>query len=260
MEKHPVPNLARSPLVFVLAQVRFPSVLKMDDHVAEIQDRLRTAGFPKFIKEESHQFVFGPEIKTERGFRWVFLNRKTTEAVVLTQDFVIYETTTYTEFDDFVGQFSSVIDVIGPQAKIDFGERIGLRFVDLIRHLDGNEPNWFLKECLRGLEADNFGASTCKNQSIATAMVSHGELFIRSFESSGPAFMPPDLKSTRLSFDLTLGDDETYRILDFDHISKQEFDFESDVITTRLWELHEYIGRAFRSAVTEEAIAAWQKE
>ena len=57
--KEPALKLERSPLVFVLSQVRFPAVLKIEDHVPDIQEALRKLGFPRYSKEDIQRFSFG---------------------------------------------------------------------------------------------------------------------------------------------------------------------------------------------------------
>lgn len=46
MRSTPALKLERSPLVLVLSQVRFPALLSMSEHVAEIQTRLRAGLHP----------------------------------------------------------------------------------------------------------------------------------------------------------------------------------------------------------------------
>ena len=260
--KSPPLKLERSPLVLVLTQVRFSSLLTMKDHVPEIQQGLREKGFPRFTQEERQQFVFGPEIKAEREILWVFGNRDRTEAVTLSSSSVSYQTSHYDIFETFASQFGVMLDVIAPITKLEFAEQVGLRYVDLIRPQEGKVANNFLRESVRGLSSTDIGASQSKHQFMLQAITEHGDLYVRSFENEGPKFMPPDLFSTHLKLNVdgnSLGNDP-YRIVDIDHIWQgEDVDFDRASITDKLWGLHEYSSKAFRAIVTDEAIELWRK-
>jgi len=263
MRKQDALKLERSPLVLVLSQVRFPAVLKMHEHVEAIQDALRGLGFPRFDEEQIQQVTFGgPAPKMEQGKRWVFASRDKTEAVILAPAFVVYETSKYDIFETFIERFAPVLDLIREQTATDFAERLGLRYLDLIRPTEEQAASDFLRERVRGLSQEDLGAKHSRHQFITQAVTEHGELNIRSFENTGAEFLPPDLVSTHLDFQAETEKlaGETYRILDIDHITKTEVDFTSKALTEKLWDLHEYSSKAFLAAVTQEAITFWKKE
>ena len=251
-------RLPFAPLVFVLAQVRFPAVLKMSKYVPEIQDLLRQQGFTGYAEEQMQQVIFGPQIKTEIGNRWVFANRDRREAVVLATNFVVYETTKYEVFGTLADRFRGVLRIIKEQAGLQFAEQLGLRYVDLIRQGKGMELRDFLREPLRGLTSDDLGTTSAQCQFVIQAKTPYGDLHIRSFEGSGGDFMPPDLASTHLEYSVTLSQEEIFRILDFDHISRGEVDFDAETVLDKMHALHESTSRAFHAAVTPEAIEYWK--
>lgn len=257
-------KLDRSPLVFVLSQVRFPAFLNMEKSVPDIQEALRKLGLPRYSQEDIQQVSFaGPEIKAaEREKRWVFSNRNQDEAVVLTTTFVVYQTTQYDVFETFTDRFSKVLELVAKATETEFAEQIGLRFVDLIRPADEKGASDFLRPHVRGLSQDDLGVSSSRHQFMTQARTELGNLFVRSFENDGPNFLPPDLVSTHMAFKISPEDlkDEPYRVLDIDHIAKGVFDFTSEELIERLWDLHEYSSRAFRAAVTEDAIEFWKKK
>lgn len=263
MRKQDALRLERSPLVLVLSQIRFPAVLKMHEHIEPIQDALRGLGFQRFEEEQIQQVTFGgPAPKMEQGRRWVFSTRDKTEAVILAQGFVVYETSKYDVFETFAERFSPVLDLIREQTAIEFAEGTGLRYLDLIRPTDALNASDFLRERVRGLSQEDLGAKHSRHQFITQAATEHGELNIRSFENTGPEFLPPDLVSTHLEFqvDLDAVASETYRILDIDHIAKTEVDFTSEALIEKLWDLHEYSSKAFLAAVTQDAIRFWKEK
>jgi uncharacterized protein (TIGR04255 family) len=256
--KIPALKLTKSPLVLVLAQIRFPAVLKMFTYVPEVQESLRQAGFSRYAEEQIQEIVFGPEIKTEKGSRWLFATRDKRQAVVLTNDFVVYETTQYDVFETFLDRVRAMVDVIKAKVQVDLSEQIGLRYVDLIRQINGRAPRDLLKEPLRGLTNDDLDASESRQQLMVQAKTQHGFLNLRMIENLGPSFMPPDLASTHLDFPATLEQKEVYRLLDFDHIFRGDVDFEAKAIEEKLAALHESTTKAFRAAVTTEALDYWK--
>jgi uncharacterized protein (TIGR04255 family) len=253
-------KLERSPLEFVLVQVRFSPVTAMGKYIPPLQDELRKSGFPGFTKERMQQVTFGPEPTVETGTRWCFVSREKREGVVLTEDFVVYETSRYDVFESFTKQFKDVLEKLNAVAEIDFASQIGLRYVDVVRSLDGHPPQWFIREELQGLTATSVNEDEVTNQFLSLVKTSEGRLKFKSFEGRGPGFMPPDLDATRLQFDLELTEHDPFRILDFDHIWKGEIDFVPDEIVDKMWALHGSIERIFKATVTKEAIAVWQSK
>lgn len=258
-------KLQRSPLVYVLSQVRFPAILKMDTHLPDIQEDLRRTGFVRYNKEDIQQVVFGgPEVRAEHGTRWVFSSRDRSEAVVLAPGFVVYETSKYDVFETFSSRFYEVLNVVSNRTKIELVEKLGLRYIDLIRTAEGRSAKEFLREHVRGLAPEDLGAKKSRHQFVIQAETDQGDLLVRSFENSGPDFLPPDLVSTHTHLDFPVAREDlgrdTYRILDIDHIAKGEFDFDPSTLIDKLWELHACASRAFLAAVTEEAIEYWKKE
>ena len=262
MRKEPPLKLERSPLVFVLTQVRFPALLSMEEHVAVIQAGLRGQGYTRFSEERIQQVAFGGgDVKTSFNTRWAYPNRARTEAVILAPSFIVYETSDYDVFDTFVDRFSAVVEVVADATKIDFAEQVGLRYVDLIRPAGGRAASDFLRERVRGLSTEDLGAKVTGYQFMTQAQTDCGDLYVRSFEKSGSGFMPPDLVSTHLEFkpDTEELANETYRVLDIDHIAKSEIEFASAHLVARLWSLHDTSSKAFRAAVTEDAVDFWKK-
>ncbi len=230
----------------------------MREYVPALQDRLRKLGFPGFNREQIQQFVIGPEPKSETSLRWCFVSRDKREGVVLTEDFVVYETTRYEVFDTFVERVRTVLSELNEIASVDFATQIGLRYIDVIHELDGHEPAWFIRQQFQGLSPDAVGEPEVMNQFFSMIKTSEGLLKLKSIEGCGSSFMPPDLEANRLKFALSLADDAAFRILDFDHIWKGEIDFAPDQIIEKMWAIHGSIGKAFRATVTPEALAVWE--
>lgn len=252
-------KLERSPLQFVLIQVRFSPVTAMREYVPPFQDKLRKSGFPGHNKEKIQQVTFGPEPGVETSTRWSFVSRDKREGVVLTEDFVVYETTRYDIFETFTDRFKEVLTELNNVAEISFASQIGLRYIDVVHTLDDHAPDWFIREQFHGLSADGIGEPVT-NQLLSVVKTADGILRLKTLDGRGPDFMPPDLEASRLEFDLKLFEQDPFRILDFDHIWKGEIDFVPDDIITKMWALHGSIKKTFKATVTEDAMKVWESK
>lgn len=259
MRTEPSLKLERSPLQFVLIQVRFSPVAAIRDYVPLFQDKLRKNGFPGFNKETMQQFSFGPEPKVENTTRWRFVSRDKREGVVLAEDFVVYETSRYDVFETFTERFKNVLIELNGVAQIDFASQIGLRYVDVVHSLDEHDPDWFIRDQFHGLKADGIG-ELMTNQFLSVVKTADGVLKLKTHDGYGPEFMPPDLEATSLEFDLKLTEQDSFRILDFDHIWKGEIDFVPTEIVAKMWALHESIEQTFKETVTDDAMRVWKSK
>jgi uncharacterized protein (TIGR04255 family) len=257
-------RLAKSPLVNVLAQVRFPPVLAIHEAVPLFQNRLRRDGFPRFRKSELQQVTLGPgTAKAETNPRWDFLDRDKTSVVTLTNDFVILQTNAYSRFEDFAERLTAVLALLSEFVEIDLVERIGLRYVDLVRPADGEDPALYLDAGLLGFpfgKLTNLATSKHVFRTESLATTEEGTLAVRCLRPDKPQYLPPDLMPSVLSFALNLGPSELPVILDFDHFSTRARDFRTDEVVDAVGDLHDAVDIAFRQAATEHAFRVWGLE
>jgi len=226
MEEMHKNKLERSPLQLALVQVRFSPVASMREYVPPFQEWLRKSGFPGFERQQIQHFNFGPEPSTESSSLWSFLSKGKRERVALTEDFVIYETSDYDVIEVFLARVEEILDKLNSIVQVGFITRIGLRYVDVITELDGHPPAWFLKDQIQGLLFDDGADTVVTNQFQSLVRTSEGKLRVRALQGSGPDFMPPDLKPEGIEYGLKLTNEDSFRILDFDHIWDGEIDFD----------------------------------
>lgn len=261
MRKRQPLKLEKSPLVLVLAQVRFSPVLLIKEYIPAIQEELRRQRYSDYRAEQIQQVMFtGAEVKAEQANRWVFASRDRRDAVIIAPDFVVYETSSYDVFETFLERFEPVLALLRDKVSPDFAGQVGLRYVDLIRPAQGRAASEYLCESLRGLSKERLKAISVLQQFIVQAKTPHGELTVRSFETSAESMLPPDLASAHVELVLTLDANETCRILDIDHISRAKTDFDPPVLVDRLWNLHGPSEDAFLAATTPEAIEFWKSK
>ena len=178
--------------------------------------------------------------------------------MILTSDFFVYQVSRYEVFETYVDRLLLLFENVRNHAGLDFSAQIGLRYVDLVRSGDGHSVDDFVAPSLRGLSASELGVKSANHQFAIQSQTEIGTLFLRSYENTGEQFLPPDLQTQHLKFSLATTVDEEFRILDFDHISKEEVDFDGDALKVRLWELHKVTKKAFEVATTSDALKYWK--
>ncbi len=251
-------KLPRSPLIFVLAQVRFSPVLKMESYVPDIQEYMRHHEFPKYRVETIQNIMIGTETKTEVTKRWIFDDTDSCRQVILTTDALTFQTTAYDTFDGFVSNFTAVTQPLADYAEVESIEQIGLRYVDLLTPIDGISTGELLRPGLRGVSAASLESQNTVFSFASQAQTPAGVLTVRSIQLMNIAsLLPPDLGEVSMAFPEWALKAQDTRVLDFDHISRTNLSFSGAGLSQELGELHKYTDVAFRSFVTEEAFQAW---
>jgi uncharacterized protein (TIGR04255 family) len=255
---NPPLHLSRTPLIYVVAQVRFSAIMAMEKYVPEIQEKLRQK-YPWFQRSKIQEFAFQAQGAPNISFsdRYEFLQRDKRTGVVLMSNSVALHTNKYTSYEAFEQEFTSALGAIHESVGIGLVDRIGLRYVDLVR-LGPNEA-WsdYIKPGLLGLDAASVGVSQWTSQSVWVGKTEVGALAFRYTQSESP--VPPDLTPISLQYEgELLRPKEVGAILDFDHYSEATREFELEPVIGAVGDLHDNIDRAFRSAVTPAALRKWE--
>ena len=83
---------------------------------------------------------------------------------------------------------------------------------------------------------------------------------LRAFMASDGTYMPPDLASSELAFDIKKENQhEQWVTLDFDHFTTNK-EFEAKAVDDTMENLHRVIDQAFKATVTQDAIEFWRDE
>jgi uncharacterized protein (TIGR04255 family) len=127
--------LARAPLARVLAQVRFPQVLKVEDldFVAPFQESIR-GRYPVLRSEQTQGIIFGlagpAPLATQTA--WRFSDLDGLWRVSLTQQFLALETTKYASRADFIARLSEVLSALDQHVGPKLVDRVGVRYIGRI--------------------------------------------------------------------------------------------------------------------------------
>lgn len=269
MTSRPLPPLFlhRSPLVLALAQVRFSPVLQMETFLPQIQERLRGT-YPGFRETTSQEVLLSPEdgsIASRKRTRWLFVDQGERQAVVLTPDFVVLQTSQYSTFDAFAEQLHEILGVVHEAARIGFSERVGLRYVDRIVPNSDEKITDYVYGGLAGLPSTHLSAHglqvspTLGHYEVRAKTHMGGNLVIRTFERPGDDIrMPPGLEEQDIQLPLKPSGRNTL-LLDIDHFVHGRHSFDPGGLMDTAWKLHDYADLAFRQSTTEHAMNAWGK-
>lgn len=250
------PKLDNAPVVLVLAQIRFSPVLKMREYITDIQDELRKNGFPRF--EEEKIVLLGHGSQPAVGGRWIFTNSNGTESVVLTESFVVLETNDYDIFSSFIDKFKGVIEILRTKVEIGETDRIGLRYINLLRPKGAGNSIDFLEDDLRGLSKSQFpGVEGIINTQVSRGQTRFGNMVVRVIQSSDGSRLPADLAESKLEFSFDVARGELVTFLDIDHYGSIKKAFNMNELQPVLDAMHETIEDVFIASVTKEAYASW---
>lgn len=254
-------KLPRAPLIFVLAQVRFNPVSKMEYYVPDIQEYLRHHGFPWYRLENIQNIMIGPDTKAEITKRWIFDDVNHLRQVILTTDAITFQTTAYDTFDRFLSDLNTATQPLVDHAKVELIQQIGLRYVDLLTEIDGSNSRDLVKPGFSGISGSEIAAGKTAFSFVLQAQTPSGVLTIRSVQLLDmQAFLPPDIGQTSLRFPDRVSNPQNARVLDFDHITQKNLPFNCETLSRELTDLHEYTDKAFRAVTTEQARQLWGKE
>ena len=254
-------HLRRPPLIYVVAQVLFAEVVAIEKFVPEIQESLRHKGFPRFLRGQIQEIAFQPDgsPKFSARDRFEFQNKEGSLGIVLQTKSVAVQTNSYSNYETFEEEIKTALMVVHRVVNISLSERIGLRYVNLIRLQSGEKWSDYLNPGLLGLGADSVGVSRWTSRSEMVGPTNVGNLAVRCSQSGQP--IPPDLViSGTLSNPPTLTPGEVVVTLDFDHYVEKSSDFKVSAVMSTFEQLHEKLDVVFEAAVTSQALLKWGKE
>ena len=260
-------KLSNAPVYYTVAQVQFNPVLDLDSYVPAIQAKMRDAHFPDFKKEVFQRLDF-PVLGMQQGqmlpptittqARYVFGDIAGQTAFLLEANALTLQTTSYDTFETFSKYLIAALGVLHSVLRLDFVERIGLRYLDAIQPVkDGETLRDFLVPEVLGLALRGHGQL---QQSISETAVATpaGQLVSRVIVRNGQVGLPMELSGVALviahRFTQRQG---IHAIVDTDASFVQRETFEPSKVEARLVALHDEIDASFKATVTDHARASW---
>ena len=252
-------KLGKSPLVYVVAQVRIGAVLKMADYIPEIQERMRKANYLLFRPSEVREIEFGSSgAKTEVTRHWAFGRVDRTTGFSIQAGAVAFHTTVYDTHETFFLELEKGLEIVQEVVGIGAMERLGLRYVDAFQASDGHDLTDYLKEGLRGVSLDDIGA---RHQRSFTNLVMDtdvdGRLVVRvGLNPNGS--LPENLLPRDLLLKQTFAPSNPLGILDYDHFIEKPEAFTVGRAMEQFKALHGIVKSAFLNTVSGFALEDWR--
>jgi uncharacterized protein (TIGR04255 family) len=260
-------KLTNAPVYYVVAQVRFNPVLDLDGYIPAIQSKMREAHFPDYKKEVFQQLVL-PFGGAEQGqmaaptvtpqARYQFGDIAGRALFLLETNALSFQTTSYETFETFSEILLKGLSMLHDALRLDFVERIGLRYLDAVQpSKDGETLREFLVPEVLGLALRGEGQL---QHSVSETIVSTaaGQLVSRVLIRHGQVGLPMELGGLTTVIDPRFTQRESlHAIVDTDASIGHREVFELSKVGARLTALHDEIGKSFRATVTNHALASW---
>lgn len=234
--------------------------MAMDQYVPQIQEHLRHKGFPRYkegIAAEIRLDSPGSPPTIHSQSRYEFQDRSGRTGIVVAPKFVAVHTNEYRDCENFMEVLSVAVQTMEETAKPDLVERVGLRYVDLIRPDPGESLRDYLPEQLLGYDVNDITISGASFAFQFTGKSAYGRILARHYPAQGGNALPPDLQNTPLDYSNIPASKTGDAFLDFDHSSETKVEFGTSGILTTIEQLHDALDLLFRKSVTPPALEKW---
>ena len=261
-------QLPNAPLIYVLAQIRFTHVPRMDRRWEDFHERIFDR-YPKAEKEKIQQMTIedGQPALGDSIQRWLLFDEPRTTGIILDAGMMIFHTTAYKTSGNFLSEFQYILESfvqVLPERGVSV-HRLGLRYVDLLIEEEGLSVNEQVIDTLRLPKVPpEIGAPNAMEQVVTYATPLGSTLSVRHRQSMTPAVLPGDIFPNRLQPAPRLmrmhPENSFVGLLDFDHFIEQETTLDPMAVVDRFRALREKSSFAFKVMTTPEARNIWQKE
>ncbi|MDR9893275.1 TIGR04255 family protein [Aetokthonos hydrillicola Thurmond2011] len=252
-----------APVFYTLAQVQFNPIAQMSDYVARLQERHRRSGFPDFRAENQVELTIRrleeaqPDVQPIQHTRWSFTNTQRTEGYFLLSNALVFHTTTYDTFADFLNKTISGLKLVHEIVELAYVEKIGLRYLNAVVPIDNDTLQQYLNPSLLGFSANLEGRLSHSFTETVTA-IEDGNLVARAIITNGALALSPDLIPLQLELQLRFREINCQNtVLDTDYFIVKRNNFDLEEIENQLLKSHEIITNAFKVSVTDYAREKW---
>jgi uncharacterized protein (TIGR04255 family) len=257
------------PLVHALAQIVFPTPLRLEGGPDQLRDALYPAGYVRFDQRQTQELVFvlgqEPAMQPQTRTHWVYADPACAFVFVLTENSLVLHTTAYTNHEEFFVRMREGVAAVTAALDVACIDRVGLRYTNLIQ-FDAHDPvgDWIAAELL-GFPFQGTGIQT-KGRNFGTntmALTEVGNLAVRSAVVAPGHFLPPDLNAENVKRPTNVLPNLPGVIVDIDHFTVfaergvNPLHPSADEVVQWLTRLHDDVRRAYEASFTPEALARW---
>jgi uncharacterized protein (TIGR04255 family) len=260
-------KLTHAPVYYTVAQVQFNPILDLEGFVAAIQSKLRELHYTDFRRDVVQSFVLpfnagdsgqaaAPTLTQQ--LRYVFGDMSGGAIFVLETNALSFQTTSYESFASFSDTLLAGLRIVDDALRLDFVERIGLRYLDAVQPSGPAQPlgDLLVPEVLGLSMRSDVDVTQSISQTVATTQA--GQLVSRVLIRHGQIGLPDELTMLAPKIDPRFMRHEgLHAIIDTDASVSQREPFDLAKIATRLEALHTEIEKSFRATVTQKALEFW---
>ncbi|MFT3763593.1 MAG: TIGR04255 family protein [Pseudoxanthomonas sp.] len=192
--------LKNSPLVMVLAAVRFQPIELTHKWIPEIQEALRDK-LPIFSKYRQRVTPVGPQIEIDPSdfdsmdptSSWLFSRPDYSLTAQVGRDMLVVHTKSYKGSKQFLGDIAEILGVLLGHARhldVTFG---GMRYLDHLRPQNDHVLEDYLPEKLLPLKSWHLDAKFVGGVNVASYLIGADRLQARVFVGEEFAVIPDDL-------------------------------------------------------------------
>jgi len=256
-------KLNKSPLTYVLAQVRISPIEYLEKYIPQIQDSIRKE-FPVFNKVETQTVTIAQSLppQTSSAWQWHFKDKQSLTGVILNSNAITIHTSEYKGFNEFVKLLENILNKFNKTLDISLSTRIGLRYINVIN----SNVDQFVQKELLGFRLDNHEdkflskietVSQQKNRyiKIRATHIRSNEIIKNLYNKLVPADL--GTSAEQLSFKHHKEPRDEYLLLDIDGFCEQQSDFKNKNIKKEILKLHDNVYKAFSKAITDKAKKEW---
>ena len=201
--------LKNPPVFHMLVQVKFNQLPLIEKKIDLIKEQFRKYGFPDISHEIQSEINISDNDHPSHGFKveqrqvdaWSFIDFDKQTGYVLTDNFIIFHTTAYEDFEHARSKVIKGLSIIHETLTIDYIARIGMRFLNSICPEEGRKLTDYVQENTLGSQISVLGEKGfVKQQSLSESIFNYGSEFCISRVVTGrvensPPLMPQDLLS-----------------------------------------------------------------
>jgi uncharacterized protein (TIGR04255 family) len=232
-----------NPLKLVICQVRFPVAIRFEqaDFVASFQEAVRDR-FPRVRQEQQVVLTVAAGTPSPPAFTpsWRFQTNDGATSALLARDALTLETTGYSRFEEFLPLVELLIDALAG-LEIRFRERLGLRYVNEMRHPDADTASaWsnFINPAMLGtVGGELLGDDVIHalenirlREEDAIVVINHGFVGRDAVPSGGDSFYQ----------------------LDIDFGDERPVEFEREGTLAQVTSFHDRISNLFETSISNE--------
>ncbi|MGH8020951.1 MAG: TIGR04255 family protein [Opitutaceae bacterium] len=253
--------LSKTPLIFVLTQIRVAPITRIESHLPAIQEALRHKGFPHLAKRKFQINQTRPDGQalTRDRVQWEFLTPERKTSVLIDEASLVLQTTDYSSGETFLERLQVALEVFADIAKPTDLVRIGLRYVDLVKPIADRGLDDLVSPALRPTAQTLPGSSVVHYWESLRQTSPHTRLLVRYTEAMQGFAFPQDLGPiVSLVLRHEPAQKDLFGLLDTDHFDERGSPFKVSDIMDRTADLHDIIDQSFRQLVTPVALETWK--